>query len=311
MVITMYIALALLCMVLCAVQEIMGKEVSNENIKSETMFINTYLFLGLFKVLLIAVTVGSAFVFRPLMLILILPNIVISAVITYLYLKALKLLPVSVVVPIYLIYYPVSMLFTIGLLKEQVSPMQLISMGVIFVMILTLSISTSKNRLNKGINKEHLEETHKRFGLHMGSISKGIVYIVTAGLLNGFLILLDKNAYNAGLTANEMILFGGMSSIIISFIFYAIIKKKYTRKGNKYLYTMTPLMLMTIGMKFLCSVTYATSMKMGNATIVVPIVASSILLVEILSSYFLKEKLRKREYLCIVIFMIAIIVLIV
>ena len=111
MVITMYIALALLCMVLCAVQEIMGKEVSNENIKSETMFINTYLFLGLFKVLLIAVTVGSAFVFRPLMLILILPNIVISAVITYLYLKALKLLPVSVVVPIYLIYYPINVVY--------------------------------------------------------------------------------------------------------------------------------------------------------------------------------------------------------
>jgi len=302
--------MALLCMVLLAVAEIMGKEVSNEGIKSETVFINTYLFIGLFKIILIAVTIGSTFVFRPLMVILIIPNMIVSSVVTYLYLKALQMLPVSVVVPMYLIYYPVSMLFTIGLLKEQVNPLQLISMGVIFVMIIVLSISTSKNRLNKGINKEHLEETHKKFGINMESISKGIIYVVAAGLLNGLLILLDKNAYNSGLATNEMILYSGISHIIIGLVFYSIVKKTFIKRGNSYLYIMTPLLMITIGVKFLCGITYVAAMKMGNATVVVPIVASSILLVEILSAFFLKEKLRKREYLCIVIFMIAIIVLI-
>ncbi|MDD2376515.1 MAG: EamA family transporter [Clostridia bacterium] len=307
----MYIVLALLCMTLHAIQEIMSKKVSNQDIKLETMFINTYLFLGVFKVLLIIVTVGSSFIFRPLMLLLIIPNIIVCAAINYLYLKALKMLPVSVVVPIYLIYYPISMLFSIGLLKEQVSSTQLIAMVVIFVMILMLSISTSKNRLNKGINKEHYEESHKKLGVHLKSISKGILYIVTAGLLNAVSILLDKNAYNVGITTNEMILYSGISNIIIAFIFYYIIKKSFNVKGNKYLYTMTSLMIMTIGVKFLSSITYIASMQMGNATIVVPITASSILLVELLSSFFLKEKLRKREYLYIAIFMIAILVLII
>ena len=300
-----------MCMAFSAIQEIMAKKVSNQDIKAETMFINTYLFIGILKVLLIIVTVGSAFVFRPLMLLLIIPNIIVGATISYLYLKALKMLPVSVVVPIYLIYYPVSMLFSIGILKEPVSFIQLISMVVIFVMILMLSISTSRNRLNKGINKEHYEESHKKLGLHLGSISKGIVYVVTAGLLNAVSILLDKNAYNVGITTNEMILYSGISNIVIAFIFYYVIKKSFVKKGSKYLYTMTSLMILTIGVKFLCSITYIASMKLGNATIVVPITASSILFVELLSSFFLKERLRKREYLCIAVFMIAIIVLIV
>jgi drug/metabolite transporter (DMT)-like permease len=307
----MYIALALLCMVLSAIQEIMGKEVANQKIKSETMFINVYLFLGILKILLIIVTVGASFVFRPLMLLLLIPNTIIAAIINYLYIKSLKLLPVSVVVPMYLIYYPLSMLFSIGLLKEEVSFMQLIAMAVIFVLILILSISTSKNRLNKGINEEHYEASHKRLGLHLKSISKGIIYIVTAGLLNGILIILDKNAYNAGLTVNEMILFGGIANIIIAFIMYGMVKKSFERKGSKYLYIMTPLMIFTIGMKFLCSITYTAAMKLGNATIVVPITASSILLVAILSAIFLNERLKKLDYLCIVIFMISIIVLII
>lgn len=306
----MYIALALLCMVLSAVQEIMGKQVSNQKIKSETMFINTYLFLGIFKILLIVITVGGAFVFRPLMFLLLIPNMIIAACINYLYLKSLKMLPVSVVVPMYLIYYPVSMLFSIGFLKEQVTSIQLIAMAVIFVLILILSINTSKNRLNKGVNEEHYEESNKKMGIHLKSISRGIVYIVTAGLLNGLLVILDKNAYNAGLTVNEMILFGGIANIVIAFIMYGIIKESFKVKGSKYLYTMTPLMIMTIGMKFLCSITYTAAMKMGNATVVVPITASSILLVAILSSIFLKEKLKRFDYVCMVLFMVSIIVLI-
>lgn len=306
----MYIALALLCMVFHAVAEIMGKEVSNKQIKSETMFINTYLFMGIFKILLIALTVGQAFVFRPMMMLILIPNIIISAVINYLYLKALKLLPVSVVVPVFLIYYPVSMILSIGLLKESVTSMQLIAMIIIFIMIFILSIHTSKNRLNKGINNEHYEESHRKLGMHLGTISKGLIYVVTAGLLNGLLVILDKNSYNFGVTTNEAILYGGISNIIISFVFYFIIKEAYNIKGNKYLYTLTPLMLLTIGVKFLYSITYLAAMKMGNATIVVPIVASYILLVAILSTFFLNEKLKKFDYMCILIFMICIVILI-
>ncbi len=307
----MYIALALLAMTLSSIQEIAGKEVANKQVKSETMFINTYLFLGIFKILLIVVTVGSAFVFRPLMLLLLIPNMIIATFVNYLYLKSVKKLPISVVIPIFLLYYPISMIFSIGFLKEQVSFMQLMAMAVIFIVILILSISTSKNRLNKGINKEHFEESNKKFEIHLSSITKGIIYIVTAGLLNGLLIVLDKNAYNAGVTVNEMILFGGISNVIIAFIFYGFIKRSFNRKDVKYLYVLTPLMLLTISMKFLSGIAYTTAMKMGNATIVVPIVASSILLVELLSAIFLNEKLKRFDYFCILIFMISIIVLIV
>lgn len=306
----MSIALAFLNMILGAVSEIMGKQVSNEKIKSETMFINTYLFLGIFKILLIIITVGGAFVFRPMMFLLLIPNVIVSAFINYLYIKSLKMLPISVVTPMYLIYYPVSMLFSIGLLKEEVTTLQLIAMAVIFILIILLSISTSRNRLNKGINEEHYESTNKKLGVHLKSISKGMVYIISAGLLNGVLVILDKNAYNAGLTANEMILFGGIAQIIIGFIMYGIMKKSFGNKGSKYLYTLTPLMLLTIGIKFLCSVTYTAAMKMGNATTVIPITASSILLVAILSALFLNERLKKFDYMCMVLFVVSIIVLI-
>ncbi len=306
----MSVALAFLNMILSAVSEIMGKQVSNEKIKSETMFINTYLFLGIFKVLLIAITVGGAFVFRPMMFLLLIPNMIMAAFINYLYIKSLKMLPISVVAPMYLIYYPISMLFSIGLLKEEVSAIQLIAMAVIFVLIIILSISTSKNRLNKGINEEHYEATNKKLGVHLKSISKGIVYIISAGLLNGILVILDKNAYNSGVTANEMILFGGMANIVIAFIMYGIMKKSFAHKGSKYLYTLTPLMLLTIGIKFLCSVSYTAAMKTGNATTVIPITASSILLVAILSALFLNERLKKFDYMCMVLFVVSIIVLI-
>jgi drug/metabolite transporter (DMT)-like permease len=246
----MSVALAFLNMILSAVSEIMGKQVSNEKIKSETMFINTYLFLGIFKILLITVTVGQAFIFRPLMFLLLVPNMIVAAIINYLYIKSLKMLPISVVAPMYLIYYPVSMLFSIGLLREQVTVIQLIAMATIFVLIIILSISTSKNRLNKGINEEHHEVTNKKLGIHLKSISKGIVYIISAGLLNGVLVILDKNAYNSGVTANEMLLFGGIAQIIIGLIMYSIMKKSFANKGSKYIYTFTPLMLLTIGIKF-------------------------------------------------------------
>lgn len=306
----MSVALAFLNMMLSAISEIMGKQVSNEKIKSETMFINTYLFLGIFKILLIFITVGQAFTFRPLMFLLLIPNMIIAACINYLYIKSLKMLPISVVAPMYLIYYPVSMLFSIGLLKEQVTGIQLAAMATIFILIIILSISTSKNRLNKGINEEHHEVTNKKLGIHLMSISKGIVYIISAGLLNGILIILDKNAYNSGLTANEMILFGGIANIIIAFVMYNIMKKSFAHKGSKYLYTLTPLMLLTIGIKFLCSVSYTAAMKIGNATTIIPITASSILLVAILSALFLNERLKKFDYICIVLFVVSIIVLI-
>lgn len=306
----MYIILALISMFLSAIQEIFGKQVSNQKIKSETIFINNYLYLGIFKVILIIVTVGQAFVFRPLMLLLLMPNIILSALISYLYLKAVKKLPISVVVPIYLLYYPISMVFSIGLLKETVTFIQLIAMAVIFILVLVLSISTSKNRLNDGINQEHFEESNKRFGLHLGSISKGITYIVSAGLLNGIVVLLDKNAFNCGLTINENLLFGGIGNIIIAFMLYSITKKSFSRKGLKYLYVLTPRMLVVASLKFLSGIAYVAAMKLGNATIVVPITASSILFIEILSAIFLNEKLKKFDYLCIILFMVSIAVLI-
>ena len=307
----MYIVLAILCMVLSAIHEIIGKEIANRKIDSETMFINTYMFLGVFKIILITVTIGQAFDFRPLMLLLLVPNIIISAAVNYLYLKSLRLLPISVVVPVYLIYYPISMIFGVGFLKEQITTMQLIAIIIIFLMILIMSVNTSKSRLNKGLNSEHAEVSHKKFTLQLGDISKGLVYILTAGLLNAVLIILDKNAYNSGLRVDEMILFGGMANIIIAFIFYKITKTKYRLRLDTYKYTLTSLMLVTIGIKFLSNISYVTAMKLGNATTIIPITASNILLVAILSSYYLKEKIKKSDYACIFIFLICIIILVI
>lgn len=307
----MHIVLAISCMVLSAISEIMGKEIANRKIDSETMFINTYMFLGIFKIILIIVTMGQAFVFRPLMLLLLVPNMIISAVINYLYLKSLRLLPISVVVPVYLIYYPISMIFGVGFLKEQITPMQLIAIIIIFLMILIMSVNTSKSRLNKGLNTEHAEVANKKFTLQLGDISKGLIYILTAGLLNAVLIILDKNAYNSGLRVDEMILFGGMANVVIALIFYKLTKTKYRLRSGTYKYTLTSLMLVAIGIKFLSSISYVTAMKLGNATTIIPITASNILLVAILSSYYLKEKIKKSSYACILIFLLCIIVLVI
>lgn len=307
----MYVVLALVSMLFSSVQEVMTKQVSNNGIKSGTIFINTYLFTGILKVLLIVVTVGTSFVFRPKMLLLLTPNIIIAALVTYLFLKSLKKLPISIVSPIYLLYYPLSMIFAVGLLGETVTSSKVISMIVIGISILFLSISSSRNRLNKGINKEHYEESHNRLNIHLGSISKGIIYILLCGILQGILIILDKNAFNHGLTLDEMILFGGVSNIIIAFIFYEIIKKEYEAKNTKYNYILDRLTLITIGIKFLASIMYTAAMQMGNATIVVPITASSIVLVEILSSIFLKERLKGYQYFFVGVFLVALMVLIV
>jgi drug/metabolite transporter (DMT)-like permease len=307
----MYVILALVSMVFSSIQEVMTKQVSNNGMKSGTIFINTYLFTGILRVLLIIVTVGTSFVFRPQMLLLVTPNIIMAALVTYLFLKSLKKLPISIVAPIYLLYYPLSMIFAVSVLGETVTSSKIVAMVVIGISILFLSISSSKNRLNKGLNKEHYEESHNRLNIHLGSISKGIIYILLAGVLQGILIILDKNAFNHGLTIDEMILFGGVSNIIIAFIFYQIIKREYEVKNSKYIYILDKLTLITIGIKFLAGILYTASMQMGNATVVVPITASSIVLVEILSSIFLKERLKGYQYFFIGVFLVALMVLIV
>lgn len=296
-----------------ALNKIAVKKVANEKIKSETIFINTYLFLGIFKILLVIITVGAAFEFRPKMLLLLIPNMLVASSASYLYIKSLKRLPISLIAPLYLIYYPISMIFSILLLGEIVTIAQGLAMTLIFIIILILSITSAKSKEKKQKLKEKniKEDENSKILKNKKYILHGIVYILLAGLLHAVDILLSKNAYNVGVYVHEMILYGGISNITVACISYNITKRNFAQQGKKYLYTLTPLMLIAVGIRFLASLSYTNAMKMGNATIVVPIVASNIFLVEILSAYVLKEKLKKIQYVSIVILMIAVFVLII
>jgi drug/metabolite transporter (DMT)-like permease len=316
-------------MTFLATYEILYKKVANSGVKSENIFINTFLFGGIFKVIVTVMISFSTFEFSFINFLIYIPNLCCDLLAAFLYIKSLKRIPISISAPLYLVYYPVSMIFSIVALKEDISFIKIIAIITIGIIIFVLSIKTSSNKLNndKEVLKtsEHNIKTNKR--KHLTYVTKGVIFALVAGIFNALGMSLDKNCLNNGMIPNEMILYNGIGGIIISILLYNRLKLGYKNliinkdkdkfkdknekklNNNIYKYTLTPMLLLAITIRFLSSISYTTAMSYGNVNTVVPIIASDIILIAILSSVFLKEKIKPYQVISLILFVICIIML--
>lgn len=89
------------------------------------------------------------------------------------------------------------------------------------------------------------------------------------------------------------------------------VKKECEIRKEKFIYMMTPTLLMVIAIKFLSNISYISALKIGEASVIIPIVTANVLLVEILSSIFLKEKIKPYQYIFMGVFFVAILMLVI
>lgn len=323
----MAIIFALISMTCLATYEILYKKVANNGINSKNIFINTFLFGGIFKVIVTVIFSFLTFEFSIINFLIYIPNLCCDLLAAFLYIKSLKRIPISISAPLYLVYYPVSMIFSIVALKEDISFIKIIAIITIGIIIFILSIKTSSNKLNN--DKEVLKTNENNIKInkrkHLTYVTKGVIFALVAGVFNALGMSLDKNCLNNGMIPNEMILYNGIGGIIISILLYnrlklgnqnLIINKnkdkdkdKKNLNNNIYKYTLTPILLLAIAIRFLSSISYTTAMSYGNVNTVVPIIASDIILIAILSSVFLKEKIKPYQVISLILFVICIIML--
>lgn len=304
----MHLVFAVLSMLFLSAYKMIYKQLTNEGSRSENIFINTFLFCGILKIIIVFLVPGYHFEFRWERMLQYIPDVLCDVIASYLYIKAVKRIPISIAAPLYLAYYPLSVILSITIFHESVLLSQILAMIVIGILILVLSITTSKDRLNKGMEKEHLSSIPKGISNQLNSISKGILFALIAGIFNGLYIFLDKLWLNHGMFPEEQILYGGIGSIMVSFVFYFRLKRVGIR-GREYHYTLTPLLLIAIALRFLSSISYTAAMATGEASTVIPIAASDVIVIAALSSIFLKEKLKWYQILSIIAFVICIIIL--
>lgn len=309
----MEIILALISMCFLSAYELLYKKVANKGIKSENIFINTFLFSGIFKMLLVCIFFLGSFQFSIKNFIIYLPNIIFDLLAAYLFIKSLKRIPIFLTSTLYLIYYPFSIICSVLFLNEKIDITKIIAIIIIGGIILILSLKGAKNKGgNKNSQKEHLDNIPKGRKKHLDYISKGILFAISAGVLNALYMLLDKNCLNIGMNPNEIILYNGIGSVIISLIFYYKISydsKISTSDENKYTYTLTPTLLIAIALRFLSSVLYTVAMSYGNVSTVIPIIASDVIVITIISNLFLNEKTKLYQKVLIVMFFACILML--
>lgn len=302
----MEIIFALVSMCFLSAYELLYKNVANKGIKSENIFINTFLFSGIFKMLLVCIFFLNTFDFSIKNFIIYLPNIMFDLVAAYLFIKSLKRIPIFLTSTLYLIYYPFSIICSVLFLNEKIDIVKIIAIIIIGIIILILSLKGAKNKnINKNSQKEHLDNIPKGRKKHLDYISKGIIFAILAGILNSLYMLLDKNYLNMGMNPNEIILYNGIGSVIISLIFYYKISydsKNIENEEKKYTYTLTPMLLIAIAFRFLASVLYTVAMSYGNVSTVIPIIASDVIVITIISNLFLNEKTKLYQKILIVMF---------
>ena len=313
----MEIVLALMSMLFLATYEILYKIEANKGMKSENIFINTFLFSGIFKVILVVIFFLPTINFNILNFIIYIPNILFDLLAAYLFIKSIKRIPIFLASTLYLIYYPFSILCSVVFLHENITFTKVIAIVIIGIIIFILSFKKPSLKLFKSNKKEELNSGFISKKKRLSRKSRGVIYALVAGILNALYLLLDKNCLNNGFNPNEIILYNGIGSIFISVLFYYKLMGYFKLNKNsdekddidneyKYKYMLTPLLLGAVALRFFSSVLYTIAMSFGNVSTVIPIIASDVIIITIVSSIFLHEKIKLYQKILIVLFVFCI-----
>lgn len=214
-----------------------------------------------------------------------LPIILCDLTGSYILNKAIKNGELSSVSPIMAAYPVVDIILGICLLGEQATLPKLTLVSIIAVSIIVLSTDTEKTE-------------------YAPRPKLGIFFAVIYMLLTAFSTYFEKDAYLSSLSVYDLYYYKGIIYFLASIFFLSLlfIKKKKFTKPNKDMLLGT--MITPIGNSF-----YSFALSYGDMMVVTPISSIYSVITNISSRKILKEKITRKESICIFLILVSTITL--
>lgn len=209
--------------------------------------------------------------------------------------KAMTLVKVSILSPLQNSSCAITTLLCIFLLKQEVGIPQIIAIAVIIICMILLSINKDEVlRLESGNKEEDAKQAKRAYLLYL----KGIAFALGYWFLDGIGSFMDDYTLEADLSAEQVIIAFSLIYCFVGIICSIILKfkdKEYKildLKQNKLKLVGT--LVETAG-----QYTYIYAFAFGDAALASPYIAAYSIVTVILSRIFLKEKLKKKQYILI------------
>jgi len=220
--------------------------------------------------------------------------------------KAMTLVKVSILSPLQNSSCAITTILCILLLKQEVGIVQIIAIAVIIICMILLSINKDEAvlRLESG-NKEEDEKNAKRaYLLYL----KGIAFALGYWFLDGIGSFMDDYTLEANLSAEQVIIAFSFIYCFVGIICSVILKIK--EKEYKIInFKQNKLKLAGTLVETAGQYTYIYAFAFGDAVLASPYIAAYSIVTVILSRIFLKEKLKKKQYILIALILASMITL--
>lgn len=219
--------------------------------------------------------------------------------------KAMTLVKVSILSPLQNSSCAITTILCILLLKQEVEIYQIIAIIVIIIAMILLSINKDEVlRLESGDSEKDKINARRAYLLYL----KGIGFALGYWLLDGIGSFMDDYTLEANLSAEQVIIAFSFIYCFVGILCSIILKFKDTEykfidlKQNKLKLVGT--LVETAG-----QYTYIYAFAFGDAALASPYIAAYSIVTVILSRIFLKEKLKRKQYILITLILIGMITL--
>lgn len=281
------IILALIVAILWSLGEVEYSKISKSEDSSNVYF---YQYFTRAVIYLLVALIFNRYIFGTFVLkdfLCFLPIIMCDLTGSYILNKTVKNGELSSVSPIMAAYPVVDILLGIFLLGEQASPLKLILVFVIAISIIVLASDTEKTDY----------APHPKLG---------ILFAVIYMLLTAFSTYFEKDAYLSNLSVYDLYYYKGIIYFLASVFFLSsiFIQKKKFRKPDKTILKGT--MITPIGNSF-----YSFALNYGDMMVVTPLSSIYSVITNITSRKVLKEKITKKESICIGLILVSTITLLI
>ena len=219
--------------------------------------------------------------------------------------KAMTLVKVSILSPLQNSSCAITTILCIFLLKQEVGIPQIIAIALIIICMILLSINKDETlRLESGDKEADAKNAKRAYLLYL----KGIGFALGYWLLDGIGSFMDDYTLEANLSAEQVIIAFSFIYCFVGILCSIILKFKDTEykfidlKQNKLKLVGT--LVETAG-----QYTYIYAFAFGDAALASPYIAAYSIVTVILSRIFLKEKLKRKQYILITLILIGMITL--
>ena len=220
--------------------------------------------------------------------------------------KAMTLVKVSILSPLQNSSCAITTLLCIFILKQEVGIPQIISIAVIIICMVLLSINKDEVlRLESGDKEADIRNAKRAYLLYL----KGIAFALGYLLLDGIGSFMDDYTLEADLSAEQVIIAYSLIYFVVGIVCAIILKVKEKDYQPIKRFKENKLKLIGTLVETAGQYTYIYAFAFGDAALASPYIAAYSIVTIILSRIFLKEKLKKRQYVLIGLILVGLITL--